>query len=208
MLLRATSIDETQLGDSMGLRNFFRPRAAGPVARKISRVTTPTGVERTFDRSEVIVTKTNRTGHITYANDIFLRIAGYTEAEVMGAPHSIIRHPDMPRCVFKYLWDTIEEGQDVFAYVLNLASTGDHYWVFAHVTPSYGRNRELIGYHSSRRSPDRRIVKDVITPLYQSLLAEEKRHKDRKAGLEASFAMLCGALAKKGTEYDEFILSL
>ena len=66
-----------------------------------------TGKEAFFGDDEIIVSKTDLKGHITYANDVFLKIAGYTEAEVLGRPHNLIRHPDMPRCVYKLLWDTI-----------------------------------------------------------------------------------------------------
>ncbi len=68
---------------------------------------------------------------------MFLTIAGYTEREVLGQPHSMIRHPDMPRGVFALLWETIASGSEIFAYVVNLAKNGDHYWVFAHVTPTF-----------------------------------------------------------------------
>ena len=97
----------------------------------------PTGIERTFGEDEIIVSKTDLKGRITYANQVFLRIPGYTEKEVLGQPHNIIRHPDMPRCVFKLLWDTLEARREIFAYVINMACNGDHYWVFAHVTPTF-----------------------------------------------------------------------
>ncbi len=97
----------------------------------------PTGIERTFKEDEIIVSKTDLKGIITYANRTFLDVALYREDEVLGMPHSIIRHPDMPRCVFKLLWDTIEEGNEIIAYVKNMAKNGDFYWVFAHVTPTF-----------------------------------------------------------------------
>ena len=78
-----------------------------------------TGVERHFDEHEIIVSKTDLKGRITYANDTFLRVAGYRERDILGQPHSIIRHPDMPRCVFALLWQTIEAGREIFAYVIN-----------------------------------------------------------------------------------------
>lgn len=167
-----------------------------------------TGVERTFHSDELIVSKTDRVGKITYANDVFLSLAGYTEEELLGQPHSIIRHPDMPRAVFKLLWDTIESGEEIFAYVVNRAKNGDHYWVFAHVTPNLDMGGNIIGYHSSRRSPRSEAVAKV-KPLYEAVLAEERRHADRKRGLEASFAMLVGAVGKSGFDaYDRFVLSL
>jgi len=117
--------------------------------------TTVTGKERFFDDSEIIVSKTDTGGRITYANDVFLRVAGYNEGEVLNKPHSLIRHPDMPRCVFKLLWDTIQAKSEVFAYVVNMCKNGDHYWVFAHVTPSYDTTGKVVNYHSSRRVPER-----------------------------------------------------
>ncbi|MCW2245730.1 PAS domain S-box-containing protein [Azospirillum fermentarium] len=166
-----------------------------------------TGVERFFDENEVIVSKTDLRGRITYANRVFQRVAGYTETDLMGAPHSIVRHPDMPRCVFKLLWDTLAAGQEIFAYVLNRARNGDHYWVFAHVTPSYDAAGNVVGYHSSRRVPDRAAV-DKVIPLYRTLLDIENSHSDRKKGMEAAFATVVGLLQEKGIGYDEFVFSL
>jgi PAS domain-containing protein len=84
----------------------------------------PTGREVRFGDDEIIVSKTDVKGKITYANDVFLKVAGYTEAEVLGQPHNFIRHPGMPACVFKLLWETLEGGQEIFAYVLKLRPTG------------------------------------------------------------------------------------
>ena len=119
----------------------------------------PTEVERTFKENEIIVSKTDLKGIITYANRTFLEVAMYSEEEVLGQPHSMIRHPDMPRCVFKFLWDTIASGKEIFAYVKNMAKNGDHYWVFAHVTPTFDSEGKIIGYHSNRRCPERNQVR-------------------------------------------------
>jgi PAS domain S-box-containing protein len=167
-----------------------------------------TGVERFFDDNDIIVSKTDLKGRITYANHVFLDVAGYTEHEVMGQPHSIIRHPDMPRCVFKLLWDTIQAGSEIFAYVVNRAKNGDHYWVLAHVTPSYDGNGDIIGYHSNRRVPDRRVVTEHIVPLYAALLAEENKHANRKEGMLAGVDMVAGLLEERGVPYDEFVAGL
>lgn len=167
-----------------------------------------TGIERFFDKNEIIVSKTDTKGHITYANQTFLKIAGYVESEVMGAPHSILRHPDMPRCVFKLLWDTLADKKELFAYVVNRTKNGDHYWVFAHVTPSYDAKGAIDGYHSNRRVPDKKIVDTVINPLYRTLREEENRHPNRKDGMMSAYNMLGATLQKKGVGYDEFIFSL
>lgn len=167
-----------------------------------------TGVERTFGDDEIIVSKTDLTGRITYANDVFLRVAGFTETEVLNQPHSMVRHPDMPRCVFKLLWDTLAAGNEIFAYVVNRAKNGDHYWVLAHVTPSRNSQGEIVGYHSNRRVPDRKVLDTVITPLYKQLLDIENSHANRKDGMNASFDALVKILEEKGVGYDELIFSL
>ena len=169
---------------------------------------TPTGREAIFRDDEIIVSKTDLKGHITYANDVFLRVSGFTEEELLGAPHSLIRHPEMPRCVFKLLWDTIEKGQEVFAYVKNMTKAGDHYWVFAHVTPSYDANKQIIGYHSNRRVPERRVIEGAIIPLYAQLLAEERRHANGKESLASGFQFLTDFVQSKGMSYDELVFSL
>lgn len=167
-----------------------------------------TGKEVFFGDDEIIVSKTDLKGHITYANDVFLKIAGYREAEVLGQPHSIIRHPDMPRCVFKLLWDTIFEGGEIFAYVINRSKNGDHYWVLAHVTPSRDADGRIIGYHSNRRVPDRKIVEGTIVPLYRQLKAKEDSFANRKDGMNAAFTDITQLLQSKGVAYDEFIATL
>ncbi|NOX58212.1 MAG: PAS domain-containing protein [Planctomycetes bacterium] len=166
-----------------------------------------TGRERTFDSDEIIVSKTDLHGRITYANSVFLRIAQYTEREVLGQPHNLIRHPDMPRCIFRFLWDTIANGQEVFAYVVNRTKPGDFYWVFAHVTPTFDESGNIIGYHSSRRVPDRSILKK-IKPLYRTLLKEEAKHSNPKAQWKASLPVLVNFLNEQGKTYEELIFSL
>lgn len=169
--------------------------------------TRPTGVERTFGVDEVIVSKTDLKGRITYANPTFLRVSGYTEAELMGQPHSVIRHPDMPRAVFAYMWQRIAAGHELFAWVNNLAADGSHYWVFAHVTPSFGPNGRIIGYHSNRRRPDKAHVA-VVSGLYDQILASERRQTKGNDAVAAGTAVLTAALTDRGLSYDEFVWDL
>ena len=167
-----------------------------------------TGVERFFDDNEIIVSKTDTKGRLTYVNDVFLRLADYTEKQCLGQPHSMIRNPEMPRCIFKLLWDTIQDGREIFAYVVNRSANGDHYWVLAHVTPSRDNLDNIIGYHSNRRTPNRQILENTIIPLYRQLLAEEQKHANSKDGMAASTAILTGMLSEANVEYGEFIAGL
>lgn len=167
----------------------------------------PTQVEKFLGEEEIIVSKTDLKGRILYVNQVFVNICGFTEKELLTKPHSIIRHPDMPRCVFKLLWDTIEAGSEIFAYVINMCKNGDHYWVFAHITPNIGANGEITGYHSNRRKPESSSL-ETIKGLYRELLRKENSESDPKKGLEASTDMLLGILKEKGIEYDEFIFAV
>lgn len=155
-----------------------------------------------FGEDEFIVSKTDLKGRITYGNALFIKISGYEESELLGAPHNILRHPDMPRAVFKLLWDQIGAKKEIFAYVINKTKTGDFYWVYAQVTPSFDDSGKVIGYHSVRRKPKKSAL-DLIAPLYSALLNAEK-----SGGLEASNRLLSSELNKLGKTYDQFILSI
>ncbi|MCZ2827737.1 PAS domain-containing protein [Modestobacter sp. VKM Ac-2986] len=167
----------------------------------------PSGVERRFAADELIVSKTDLRGVITYANDVFLRVSGYDLDEVVGQPHNLIRHPEMPRAVFKLLWDTLGAGQEIFAYIDNLAADGANYWVLAHVTPSSGPDGTVVGYHSNRRSPSPRAVA-AVKPLYAQLVAEERRHPNGRAAVEASSRLLAELVASRAAGYEEFVWSV
>ncbi|MBI5767713.1 MAG: PAS domain-containing protein [Verrucomicrobia bacterium] len=167
----------------------------------------PTGRERTFGDDELIVSKTDLRGAITYANDVFCRVSGYAEAELLGQPHNLIRHPDMPACVFQVLWDTLHAGQEIFAYVVNQARNGDHYWVFAHVTCSRDPAGNVVGYHSNRRVPYADALPKVQA-LYAELRAIERSHPDRRAGMQAARAVLDERLQRLGISYSQFVFSL
>ena len=167
----------------------------------------PTQQERVLGEDDFIVSKTDRKGIITYGNRHFIQMSGYSERELLGTPHSILRHPDMPRVVFRLLWDTIQAKREICAYVKNLAKDGSFYWVFANITPSFDRNGDLIGYYSVRRKPRAEAVAS-IAQIYQALLAEERKAGDGQEGMKASLALLNQTLERKGLSYEEFVFGL
>jgi len=167
----------------------------------------PTGVEKTFRPDQIIVSKTDPQGRLTYVNGLFVEISGYPEHELLGKPHNIIRHPHMPRSVFALLWDRISSGHELFAYVMNLSADGGHYWVLAHVTPTFGPSGDIVGYHSNRRTASPEALAR-ITALYRDLLAEEKRHDHTPTAIAAGQQLLEATLADAGMTYDEFVWSL
>ncbi|KJE35921.1 chemotaxis protein [Thalassospira sp. HJ] len=166
------------------------------------------GNEIYLEPDEIIVTKTDTTGKMTYGNRTFYKLAGYTEQECIGKQHNIVRHPEMPRVVFKLAWDTIKDGREIFAYVNNRSKNGDNYWVLAHMTPSRNTAGEITGFHSNRRAPDKKVIEESIVPLYDHLLKLEKSAASPKDGLDASYAYLTELLASKKQTFNEFTLSL
>ncbi len=167
-----------------------------------------TGVEKTFSADEIIVSKTDLTGKITYGNRTFYKMAGLDEKDCLDVQHNIIRNPNMPRSVFELLWNTLKDDKEIFAYVVNRSANGDHYWVFAHVTPSYDGNGERVGYHSNRRVANKQILGEHIEPLYKDLLAIEKNADNPKDGLEASYQAIQDLLAEKKLGFNEFMFAL
>ena len=167
---------------------------------------TPTQQERVMREDDFIISKTDLKGRISYCNRIFIEFSGYTEAELLGAPHNLIRHPDMPRGVFKLLWDTVSAGNEIFAYVKNMSKDGGFYWVIANVTPNRDLQGTIEGYFSARRKPSRGAI-SAVSDLYRSMLEEEQRAGPRDA-CAASLGMVNNILSQKGVSYEQFVLSL
>ncbi|EKU11764.1 PAS domain-containing protein [Campylobacter showae] len=158
--------------------------------------------ERQVSADAFLVSKTDTKGKITYCNIPFAQIVGAKGNELIGKPHNIVRHPDMPRVVFKILWEYVKNKKEVFAYVKNKSLDGSFYWVFANVTASLDQSGNIIGYYSVRRKPNPKAL-EVIIPLYRQLLEAEK-----SGGLEASSRLLESVLQKKNKSYDELMNDL
>jgi hypothetical protein len=109
--------------------------------------------------------------------------------------------------VFQLLWDAVSAGKEMFAYVINRSRNGDHYWVFAHVTPSTDAQGRIVGYHSNRRVPKRAAI-EAITPIYRELRVIEAQHRDPKAAMAASVGVMSSLLQSKGMSYDQFVFSI
>lgn len=167
----------------------------------------PSGVERTFRSDQIIVSKTDAKGLLTYVNELFVSISGYEEHELIGQPHNIIRHPEMPRGIFALLWERISGGDEIFAYVVNLSADGGHYWVLAHVTPTLDASGRVVGYHSNRRTASPAALAQV-QPLYASLLAAERAETRTPDAVRASGELLRATLASLDLTYDEWVWSL
>lgn len=163
----------------------------------------PTNKERVMRENDFIVSKTDLTGRILYGNEIFIEFSGYSEEELLGSQHNIIRHPDMPRSVFKLLWDYLAEDKEVFAYVKNMSKDGGFYWVFTHVVPMKNKNKQKVGYTSVRRMPNPKAI-PIVADVYRAMLEAEKKAGPKDA-MAASGAVLANILKEKGLTYEELI---
>jgi len=160
----------------------------------------PISHEIQLNPKRYIVSKTDPRGIIEYGNDYFVEISGYSEAELVGQPHSIIRHPDMPKIVFKMMWDRINKAQNIMAVVKNLAKDGSYYWVVTEFEPKIDPiTNEIISHTAFRKAAPKSAV-EQIEPIYAKLLQIEEYGE-----MEASEKYLRGFLEEKNITYDEFI---
>lgn len=162
-----------------------------------------TNIETPFDRNELIVSKTDTRGTIIACNDIFAKMSGWSEEELMGSNHNLIRHPDMPQIAFQLCWDIIRDKKEFFGYVKNLRKDGGYYWVFAYITGNWQGSGEITSYTSYRRFAPELAVK-TVSPIYKLLLKAEK-----EGGIIESGEAMNRYLANNGFgSYDNFIVDL
>jgi PAS domain S-box-containing protein len=172
----------------------------------MKRAITPTSVERVMRENDFIVSMTDLKGRITYGNRIFVEFSGYSEKELLGSQHNIVRHPDMPRAVFNLLWSKIQNREECFAYVKNMAKDGSFYWVFTNVTPTFDESGNVTGYLSVRRKPKMSGVQ-TASAVYAAMLAAEQKAGPANA-IAASTKVLVDILNEKGLSYEELVLAI
>ena len=159
----------------------------------------PIDEEIIINDEEVLISITDPKGIITEANAVFCKVAGYTEEELIGSPHNMIRHPDMPQIMFKIVWNHIKDRGNVMAVVKNLAKDGRYYWVVTDFVTEVDADRNIVNYTAYRR-PISDKVKEAIIPLYNALTAIEKIE-----GMEASEKFLTSYFEKRDLTYDDMI---
>lgn len=167
-----------------------------------TRITRPTPSDREVDwnKTKVLLSKTDTKGTILYANEAFIDVSGYDEFELIGQPHNVIRHPDMPKVIFKFLWDSIKSGENIHAIIKNMSKTGRYYWVITDFKIIADGDGEIVGYFGTRKSvPDTIIVK-FIEPLYKKLI-----HIEEVSGIGASEDYLVGFLEERKKTYMEYV---
>jgi len=152
-----------------------------------------------FSKKKFIVSKTDLKGKIIFTNKNFAEISGYTEAELIGEPHNMLRHPDMPRAVFFLVWKRLLAGNGISGIIKNLSKDGRYYWVIADLEAKKDINGNVVALTAFRRIAPQHIV-DEVEELYATMLSIEKKH-----GMEKSLAYLEAHLEAENLSYDEFI---
>jgi len=170
----------------------------------MNRIIRPTPIDREIklDPSKTIMSKTDEKGIIEYANDYFMEICKYEEYELMGQPHNVIRHPDMPKVVFKLLWQRLFKGENIHALVKNLAKDGSYYWVLTNFETKYDKEGNIVSHYSRRKAAPGNAV-FLIEKIYKTLVAIENTQ-----GADVAEKYFYGLLEEKEQSYDEFILEV
>jgi PAS domain S-box-containing protein len=152
-----------------------------------------------FSKKKFIVSKTDTEGNILFINKNFCEISGYTEEELIGSPHNVLRHPDMPRAIFFLVWNSLLAGREVSGVVKNLAKSGKYYWVIADFSVKWDEHGKIKSFTSFRRSAPEQVI-EHIEDLYETMLNIEK-----KRGIEGSLSYLEAFLEEQELTYDEFL---
>ncbi|MBE7629213.1 PAS domain-containing protein [Tenacibaculum piscium] len=156
-----------------------------------------------WDKTQTIISKTDASGTILYMNDAFEAVSEYNKIELIGEPHNIIRHPDMPKIIFKVLWENLKGKKNFHAIVKNLTRTGRYYWVITDFTIDKDEKGNVVGYTGRRKALPNSVV-EKIAPLYKTLLEIEK-----VKGEPASKLYFDAYLKEEiGKSYDDFVVDL
>ena len=165
----------------------------------INKDVKPIDNEILVDPNKVIISKTDRKGIIEYANDYFVEISGYSKEELKGKAHNIIRHPDMPKIIFKIMWDKLHAGDNLYAIVKNMTKDGSFYWVVTKFETSYDKNGTIIAHYARRKAVPIE-VRETTESIYEVILKIEKHDVDQAE------KALYEILEKYGLTYDTLFL--
>ncbi len=162
----------------------------------------PIDREINIGKDKILLSITDARGVIEYCNEDFVEISGYEEYELAGVAHNIVRHPDMPKVIFKLMWKRIQNKHNIIAVVKNLSKTGRYYWVVTDFVVREDKNGHITGYKAFRKPAPRKAIEAVI-PLYKKL-----QELENIRGVEAAEKFLNGFFNAEDTTYDEFIEKL
>ena len=171
----------------------------------IPTIERPTPIDREvqWDKTKTLISETDVKGTITNVNDVFCAVAHYSASELIGQPHNLIRHPDMPKLIFKLLWDNLKVGNNFVGVIKNLAKTGEYYWVVTDFEMRHDAMGNITHYIGRHKSVPEAAINNYLAPFYDSLLKMEKI-----GGVELSSRFFKNYLAKQGKDYIDFVISI
>ena len=171
----------------------------------IPTIERPTPIDREvqWDKTKTLISETDVKGTITNVNDVFCAVAHYSASELIGQPHNLIRHPDMPKLIFKLLWDNLKVGNNFVGVIKNLAKIGEYYWVVTDFEMRRDAMGNITHYIGRRKSVPEAAINNYLAPFYDSLLKMEKI-----GGVELSSRFFKNYLAKQGKDYIDFVISI
>lgn len=162
----------------------------------------PSDRELEWDRSKVLSSKTDVKGNILYVNEAFIDVCGYDDYEIINQPHSLLRHPDMPKVIYKLLWEKLQEEKSTCVVMKNMSKTGRYYWVVNDIKCGKDSVGDIC-FTGRQQSVSNNVIFNHIEPLYKKLLQIEN-----SAGLQASENYLIGFLEDKNKTLFEYITGL
>ncbi len=163
----------------------------------------PLDRELVWDKSKVIISETDIFGRITDVNDAFCEVNGYSSVEVIGQPHCVVRHPDMPMLIFKMLWNNLSQGINFVGVIKNLTKSGEYYWAITDFEVRRDMFGNVVNYIARRKSISKRLINGRVSPLYDTLLKLEKI-----GGTELSARFFKNYLDKEGKDYVDFVVDM
>lgn len=153
-------------------------------------------------RQEVIVSRTDTKGNIVYCNPTFLTVNGFKSSEVIKHPHSIVRHPDMPKSIFQIIWSIIEQGLPIQAVIKNKTNDGHYYWTLMTIKAQRDRDNKIISYVAyGKQAPD--VVINKIEPLYKIM-----KEIEEEVDIDAALEYLESYLREENLTYAQYIKKL
>lgn len=145
------------------------------MAKKIKP--TPNDNEVIIVPDKVIMSKTDYKGVIQFANEYFIEVCGYNQEELIGKPHNIIRHPDMPKIIFQTMWEKLHKGENLYAVVKNLTKDGSYYWVVTKFETTFDNDGNILSHYARRKAVPAK-VRESAESIYKTILAIEKHNPD------------------------------
>ncbi|MHB8919517.1 MAG: PAS domain-containing protein [Halothiobacillus sp.] len=162
--------------------------------------------ERVLLRSEIISSRADYRGIITFVNPVFLKVTGYEKGEVLGQPHNMIRHPTVPRAVYRVMWDVIKAGEQFFGVTKNRCKNGDFYWTLGYFQPEIDAGtHEITGFRSTRHGLHDESLKQEFEELYQNVRQTELKYPHNAEQVQAGVECLTKQLKRRGfPDYQTF----